>query len=498
MKHLLSNNTLSRVSLYIVDNLALHFPKERWDDLERNMLSASGELGYKNLEMFSEYIMSSKLTHENVEIMTAYFTNNETYFWREPETFKALEQIILPGLIMEREKEKRIRIWSAGCSTGEEPYSIAIAIQRLIPDLADWNISILATDISPRILQKAKNGTYSQWSFRNSPHWLKDKYFLKQENNKFGIIPEIKNMVKFEYLNLAEDIFASPVNGTNGMDIIFCRNVLMYFSQERVNKTICGFRNSLIDNGHLVVSASELSLLNFHAFNPVYFPGIVLYQKTSAKLKNQFLIPVMEIRQETVEFQIPFEYFNNRENKIPTVFQIVTQPIPEPVCPPHVNSIYENALNSYSAGKYQDVIDFLEKDDQTLEEQKLLIRAYANLGKLTEALKSCEKAITCDRIDPYLHYLYAIILQESNQLDESIDSLKRTIYLDSNFALSHYTLGNIYNRLGNIKRTKKCYENVLSILNNRSQDEILPESDGLTAGRLLEIVNASIKSVIYL
>ncbi len=494
MKYTLPENTLLRLSEFIANNLALHFPKERWNDLERNIATAAKEFGYSEIENFIQRILSSPLTREHVEILTSHLTINETYFWREPKTFEALEQKILPELIRLRQEEKRIRIWSAGCSTGEEAYSIAIALNKILPNINDWNITILASDISPRILRKASTGEYSEWSFRSAPHWLKEKYFLHREKNRFEIIPEIKSMVKFEYLNLAEDVFPSPLNNTNAMDIIFCRNVLMYFTQNRVKQVVRGLYNTLVKDGYLVVSASELSLLTYSDFQAVKFSGMVIYQKTSKKLKYQKPLPVIEVEYKPVSlksFLEPIKIIEEIEPQIRKIENEILHVIEKPV---HIDSTYEEALSSYSQGNYTDVINKLQKDDQTLEEQILLTRAYANQGKLADALKSCEKAIASNKLDPRLQYLYATILQENNQLDEAVASLKRAIYLDTNFVLSYYSLGNIYQRLGNVTYAKKCFENVLTILNKCSQEEILPESEGLTAGRFKEIINASIQS----
>ncbi|NJD23408.1 MAG: tetratricopeptide repeat protein [Melioribacter sp.] len=494
MKYTLPENTLLRLSEFIAGNLALHFPKERWNDLERNIATAAKELGYSEIENFIQQILSSPLTREHLEVLTNHLTINETYFWREHDTFDALEQQILPQLIRLHDEEKRIRIWSAGCSTGEEAYSIAIALNRIIPNINDWNITILASDISPRILRKASAGEYSEWSFRSSPQWLKEKYFLHKEKNKFEIIPEIKNMVKFEYLNLAEDVFPSPLNNTNAMDIIFCRNVLMYFTQSRVKQVVRGLYNSLMQGGYLVVSATELSFQNFSEFAAINFSGMVIYQKTSKKLKYQKPLPVIEVEYKPVLLKPFLEPIKIIEEIEPQIRKIENEILPIIEKPAHIDSTYEEALSSYSQGNYTDVINKLQKDDQTLEEQILLTRAYANQGKLADALKSCEKAIASNKLDPRLQYLYATILQENNQLDEAVASLKRAIYLDTNFVLSYYSLGNIYQRLGNVNHAKKCFENVLTILNKCSQEEILPESEGLTAGRFKEIINASIRS----
>jgi len=242
MKRNLPDILLSQLSNYIASYLALYFPKDRWDDLERHISSAAIEFGYPDVEKFINHLISSPLTRDHAEMLASHLTINETYFWREPQSFEILEQKILPELIQIRQNdEKRIRIWSAGCSGGEEPYSIAIALRRNIPDIGKWNISILASDISTKILQKAVAGVYSQWSFRSSPGWLKEKYFTEQEKGKFEIVRLVKNMVSFDYLNLAEDVFPSPVNHTNAMDIIFCRNVLMYFTADRVKQIIGGF-----------------------------------------------------------------------------------------------------------------------------------------------------------------------------------------------------------------------------------------------------------------
>ena len=495
MNYTLSENTLLHLSEFIASNLALNFPKERWNDLERNIIYASKEFGYKEAENFVQRILTSPLTHEHIEILTAHLTINETYFWREPQTFEALEQKILPDLISRRQNgNRRLRIWSAGCATGEEPYSIAIALNRIIPNINDWNISILATDISPRILRKATTGEYSQWSFRGTPHWLKENYFIKKPNNKYEIIPQIKNMVKFEYLNLAEDVYPSSVNDTNAMDIIYCRNVLMYFTQERFREVARSLFNSLVLGGYFVVSASELSMLNFPDFLPVNVPGMVLYQKTSKKVKDRFNFTVEETPTAPVVFQMtpkseqPVEFIKPQPQQIEKE-NIEIEEVSKPIDP-----VNEKALDSYSQGNYGGVIDKLQKDNLTSEEQILLIRAFANQGKLIEAIESCKIAITANKIDPRLHYLYATILQENNQMDEAIASLKRAIYLDSDFVLSYYSLGNIYQHLGKINNAKKSFQNALTILNKSGREDILFESEGLTTGRFKEIINASIQA----
>lgn len=478
----LRENILLKLSEFIASNLALYFPKNRWDDLERNIISASKEFGYADVESFIERITNSPLSREHAELLASHLTINETFFWREPKSFEALEQKILPDLInLRRKSDKRIRIWSAGCSSGEEPYSIAIALIKQIPDIKDWNIHILATDINPKILRKAAAGIYGQWSFRGVPSWLKE-YFTKNDNNKYEIIPSIKSMVKFEYQNLAEDVFPSPLNNTNAMDIIYCRNVLMYFTQDRFRQVARGLYNALIEGGYLMVSASELSMLNFPDFIPVNVPGMVLYQKNSKKLKYRNKSSIIETPSAPLVVHVPEK---------PFVFDyelLKSDEIKQKEVPVH-----EVKLILVSAETAVEEIEKSKVDANASEKQILLIREYANQGKLFEALKSCEAAISAYKLDPRFHYLYATILQENNQMIEAVASHKRAIYLDQDFVLSYFSLGNIYKRMGNDKGAKKCFENSITILNNLKQDDIIFESEGLTAGRFKEIINASLQ-----
>ena len=280
MAHIISENLLFHLSEFVAAQIVLHFPRERWHDLERGIRSAAPELGFKDVESCIRWLISSPLTRNQIEILASHLTVGETYFFRDKRSFEILEEHILPELIRSRRgTEQRLRIWSAGSATGEEPYSIAILLNKIIPDLKDWNVTILATDINPHFLQRASEGTYSEWSFRDTPRWLKERYFKKTEASRFEIRTPVKQMVTFSYLNLAEDTYPSFLNNTNAMDIIFCRNVLMYLAPERARRVIRNLYRSLVDGGWLIVSPSETSHVLFSQFVTVNFPSVILYKK---------------------------------------------------------------------------------------------------------------------------------------------------------------------------------------------------------------------------
>lgn len=465
MKNTVSPGGLARLSEFIAARMGLYFPPERWAELERNIMPAAREFDFTDTEAFIRWLTASALTTEQLEILTSCLTVNETYFWREPEVFQALTEKILPEIIGRKTTgEKFLRIWSAGCSTGEEPYSLAIALRRALPAIKDWKITILATDISPRILRTAAGGVYGEWSFRNAPAWLKKEYFRRRQDGKYEINADIKKMVVFAYLNLAEDIYPTPVNNTGAMDLIFCRNVLMYFVPGRGEQAAQKLYKSLVDGGYFMVSACELSQARFPQFTPVYFPGAIVYRKDVGGFVPA-AAPEFGVSAEIhpdAELPPAAETGSLPEFKIARPAMLAPSPPQEAAAP---------AVPAAAA-----------------------VRALANEGKLSLALAQCESALLKEKLNPALHYLRAAILQEQNREAEAIAAIQRALYLDPDLVLAHFTLGNLMLRQGNIANTKKSFRNALSLLEKLEQDDIIPESDGQTAGRFREIIDATLRA----
>ncbi|MCL5035005.1 MAG: tetratricopeptide repeat protein [Bacteroidetes bacterium] len=492
-----SDAILRELSNLVEAQTGLHFPKGRWSDLARGMNLAARDLGFEITEPSIQSLLASPLKREQIEIIASHLTVGETYFFREKRSFEVLEEHILPELIHARKNnDRRIRIWSAGCCTGEEPYSIALLISKLIPDWKNWNITILATDINPRFLKKASDGLYSEWSFRETSSLIKEKYFSKTRDNRFEILPSIKKMVHFSYLNLAEDSCPSLLNDTNAMDVIFCRNVLMYFSPERAKKVVRNFHRSIVDGGWLIVSPSEASQVLYPQFVTVNFPGAILYKKDSSSPgRTHDLFAPSDIELRNPQSAIQFEFVDKQKLDLVSRNDGTGTPIVEaegdckPGLEPHQ---YEELLALYEHGSYDQAeeksIGLLSAHGDDAKLIALLARVYANQGKLAEACEWCKRAISLDKLNPTYRYLLATILQEQGQLDAARDSLKHALYLDQNSVLIHFALGNLAHRQEKHAEARKHFQNALGLLGSYRQDEILPESDGLTTGRLKEII----------
>lgn len=276
----ISDPLLQQVSERIEGRTGLHFPPARFADLERGLAQAAREDGCRDARAYAESLLSRDLCVADLEALAGSLTIGETHFFRDPRAFEFLETTLLPELIAaKRGGDRLLRIWSAGCATGEEPYSMAILLHRLIPDLSDWHITILGTDINPKVLARAAAGLYTDWSFRDTPDWVKPRYFVTRSGNRYEIQPWLKRMVAFACLNLADDDYPSVLNNTNAMDLIVCRNVLLYFAQARIPQVVQRFHRALVEGGHLVMGSVEASAMTFPEFMPVRPPGVVLYRK---------------------------------------------------------------------------------------------------------------------------------------------------------------------------------------------------------------------------
>ena len=242
----------------ILARTGMMFGQRRRDALARGVLEAAQRTGCKNEGEYYCLLLQARTDSELWDALIGAITVGETYFFRDPAQFAALRQHILPDLIARHRDDRRLRIWSAGCASGEEPYSIALLLHELLPDIAHWNVFILATDINKRALQKAREGRYREWSFRATDPAIRQRYFT-QRGDDYELAPQGREMVTFAYLNLAEDAYLSLAINTNALDLILCRNVAIYLPEIVILEMAGRFYRCLVPEGWLMVGAAETS-----------------------------------------------------------------------------------------------------------------------------------------------------------------------------------------------------------------------------------------------
>jgi chemotaxis protein methyltransferase CheR len=459
----LSDDVCDQARALIASRLGLDFSERRQGDLERCLIRACRSSAISTPDAYLAWLGTLPDQNPEWRRLAGCLTVGETYFFRDRALFAALEQQVLPPLIAARRSEgrPRLRLWSAGCATGEEPYSLAILLDRLLPDCRDWAVTILATDINPEALEAARRGCYREWSFRETPQWIRDRYFHRRGAQTLEVDPTIRRMVAIAPLNLAEDGYPAVVTNTSAMDLILCRNVLMYFTGEAQRAVVGRLRRALVTGGWLVVSPAEASADLFRPLVPVTFPGAILYRREPGPAAPP--LPHWQVETVWADSPVPWPFVDAPGGLVAAESPLPSRP-PEPgEAPPDTATDLQRA------------------------------RALADQGRLDEARDLCEAVLARNRLDPEAYLLLAAIHQERGELGGAMAALRRAIYLAPDSAPAHFLLGSLLLRQGQDRQGQRSLETVVSLVSRIPRDEALPGCDGLTAGRLLDTARAHLE-----
>ena len=434
----------SRLSMLIAEAMALHFPREHWSELQHRVTRAAAEFGFSDVASCVDWLVAGPLDSAKIEVLAKHLTVGETYFFRENRTLEVFANDLLPDLIrsrrhLGRHQGRQLRLWSAACCTGEEAYSLAILLRERLPEIAAWDVKILATDINPSFLEAATAAAYSERSCRHVPPALKKRYFTAMADGGYLLKPEIRRMVTFAPMNLATDDYPSSTSGTSAMDYIFCRNELIYFTPAHIRRIAANFHRSLADGGWLAVSPTEASASSFPQFAVVNFPGAILFQKKSERSASRSGLPSTA-----------------RGLGWTQTATVVATPTPA--------RIAEAATPATPADR--------------------LARTLADQGRPSEALPWCDRWIAADKLNPSAHYLRAVVLLELADRARARQSFEHAIYLQPDFVLAHYALGNVARVCGRLEQANRHFANAQRLLAALPPAELLPESESLTAGGL--------------
>jgi chemotaxis protein methyltransferase CheR len=494
MAGIVAENLLAPLSSWLAGRTGLYFPQERWEDLKRGVAAAARDLAFPNVDSYIRSLLASEGTQSQIEGLANHLTVGETYFFRHRQTLEALRDHVLPQLIQARRQNGRtLRIWSAGCCTGEEAYSLAILLRQILPDWKSWKIAVLGTDINTQFLRRARGGVYRGWSFRETPAEFQQRHFSNLQGDCYEILPEIRSMVAFEPFNLAQEAAFSLPGGF--MDLILCRNVLMYFSLQQARETVRRLRGALAADGWLAVSPTEASQSLMADFTPVAFEGAVLYRKTAAAAFSAKPLPLWQLCD-----RVPEAVSGDAGRSLlrAEALPAFARPLPEPAPPSGPPPSEGQARDLYELGDYSTAAEILQGAlSRTADDARcltLMARIRANQGALDEALAWCEKAIAAEKLEPGAHYLLGAILQEAGRPAEAAAALRRALYLDQDFVLAHFALGNLLAREGRRKESLRHFENALRALRTCPPQLPLAESEGITPERMAEIVQSAIQA----
>ena len=441
------------------------------------------------------------------DAVLAELTVGETYFFRESGQLDVLRTEILPSLLDRRGVHTPLRVWSAGCASGEEPYSLAILLRELAWPHAT---RILGTDISRPRLAGAQRGRYTRWSLRGVADARVERWF-ERRGAHFQLHPAIRGAVQFSPLNLIADEYPTAASGTMDQDVVLCRNVLIYFDMASVALIASRLLASLAPDGWLLLGASDPPLSGLVPCEVVMTPGGIVYRRADRTPASErtstiafplvsppepaWLSPISPLLLEPAAL----------DERAPTMAAPIDAP-PRAAAAP-VRSIDSSPLGdavgpelvAYRAADYARA-ESLARESLSLNEGRLaswvvLVRSLANQGRLREAEDECARALDLHRLAPELHYLHATLLRAADQHREAANAARRALYLDAGFVMAHLQLGDLLAHLGETERAARAFERAARELATASDDEPVPAADGVPTSRLRQIADMRLRGI---
>ncbi|CAD5942132.1 Protein methyltransferase FrzF [Planktothrix tepida] len=447
-------------------------------------------------------------------------TTIESYFFRDQGQINLLRGVILPDLIASRQKTKTLTFWSAGCSTGEEPYTLSILLQQLLPDWTNWTINILGTDVNEEALQKARQGLYTSWSFRMVDPEIRNQYFSRQGQD-WKINSKTQCSVQFFKLNLVKDLYCYPnYTAIQDVDLIVCRNVFVYFEKNYINQVVSKFHHVLKPGGYLITGHAELNHQDcIELFQSKIYPESMVYQKMIGLIEESVLsqktglthhnqgehllsssvqhqdshLKIQQARSlghlsETVKLpkrtlEEAKQYFQNKQYK--TAIQKAEQFLQS--SNPYLKSWELGNKNPEGGIKGQEdrIGSRNLKPETQFEAYYLLAQASANLGQYEQAIFYCKKALEIDSLSIFPYYLLLRIAQEQEDLAGAKLLSKRIIYLLPSSVPAYLELASIYEQEADYTRAVKMYSTALALLKSLPPSMGIEHLEGVTAQDLI-------------
>ncbi|PDW04602.1 protein-glutamate O-methyltransferase [Candidatus Viridilinea mediisalina] len=468
----LNDDLYRRFRDLLLERAGLHYPERRRSDLAHGLTQAANTCGLENLENLYRGMADGGTIWDMAIIQ---LTIGETYFFRNGAQFAALRQQIIPDLMERRGPVRSLRLWSAGCATGEEPYSLAMLLADLLPAQPEWQVSILATDINPHFLQRAREALYGNWSFRETPEALRARFFTP-EGTRWRLNADLRRQIIFARLNLAEACYPAVTNGTVALDLIVCRNVTIYFDEATTRQVVQRFYAALAPGGWLIVGHAEPHADIYRAFETHNVPGSVLYRKplnapafvTVSPGKPAVALPAPSLP----PIQLPAP--NLAPRHVPAVVQPTTTqaaPITTQAAPTETNVSRPAARPDLLAPG----------------------REAANRGDWRSARASVEAALSVDPLQAAGHYLLGQILEHLGELDAALSAYRRSVYLEPTWVLGSIGMANVWRQTGHLAEARRGLRSALYQLDRMPPDKAIAGTDDTTAAELSAYVRAQLE-----
>ena len=469
---------------YLVSHSGLHFDRRNALLLERGLQRRMRALHSPSYRDYLSYLEHHRESRQELKKLLGLLTIGETYFFRYLAHFELLREVVIPEMMGRNRLSRRLRIWSAGCSTGEEPYSLAMLLRERFPQLRDWQLEILGTDINKQSLTAARAGSYGPRALRVTEPNYRETYFTA-EGDRFRVVPEIREMVRFEYLNL----LGGSMPGADGdpVDLIFCRNVMIYFQPETTQEIIERMSRVLRPGGYLLLGHAETLLNIRHDFSRVQYGGGFAYRLQEAPAAP---VPMPEPPRARVQPVVLPPPPKPRPAPAPAKPTAVRTPVPAAEEVPDLAELYAQAVADFEQEKFKTASQKYAILLRHKPEHVGALVGYgfllANRGEYREALDYCLRAQQADDLYPESYFLKGLILEMEDAPEAALAEYRRALLLDMQLVMPHYALSRVLRRLDRRREAARELRNTLRLLERLPTGRDLVYGGGWTPAALAE------------
>lgn len=441
--------------------------------LERFLDRRCRELGISEDVYLSRLHVSSPDSGE-LEHVIREITIGETHFFRGP-IMDAVRRLVLPEVVRRRGQEPlpQLRMASAGCATGEEPYSLAIAARETLPEDGSWTVAVTGVDVNTAFLKRAREAHYSDWSLRDLPEVDRRRWF-EREGQRFRLDPDLRSMVRFHYVNLAVDPLPAAPLGLVGLDLVICQNVLMYFEREIRAEVAAKLVRCLAPEGFLIFGPADLIPLELPPCRTRTFGNVVAFQKPSRGAPRPF------------SWRPPSMRLRASERPLASIDVAAAVPPPPPGIPQEaLDQVVFHRQSSPSPAPSSTAASAAPTWDEALE--------LADCGDLEAAALAFEAIVLQDPAVARAHLYQGLLLVELDAPEAALEAFRRALYLDSALLLGHAAMALVARRLGLDVVARRHARRVHALTKQRAESAAVEGWKGMTAGRLLRLFEQEVE-----
>jgi chemotaxis protein methyltransferase CheR len=515
----LDRGDIDRFRSIVAERMGLAFDDGKLDyltDVLRNRVEA---LGNGRAGSYLGRLAGPAEWQEEWRILAERLTVGETYFFRYWDHFRAFAEIVLPAYKGPQGGSRRLRVLSAGCASGEEAYSLAMLIQeRVTESTQSGATTIQGIDINPSVIEKARKGRYSTWSLRDTPPHFRERHF-RAEGRDFVLDPAIRSMVTFEERNLIEPdpVFWHP----GAFDVVFCRNVTMYFPLDVTRAVIARIARSLTPGGFLFLGHAETLRGVMEGFHLRHTHDTFYYQRredreptapssvfpaptwatspsdSSAGLldSSESWFNVIQRASDRIALLAAPSEANARERAESPPGRVDAQPVLTQITRSWDLGVILELLRKE---RFSDALKLLgalpAESNEDPDAQLLRAVLLTNGGDLRGAKDTCMKILDADDLHAGAHYLMALCLEHEGDPTSALEHDQTAVYLDPAFAMPRFHLGLLAKRQGSIDLAKRDLEHALTLLVREDSSRILLFGGGFSRDALVELCRGEIRA----